>query len=120
MYSSYLRCPEWSVLRLKIIARDNQTCDSCKCKKSIRDLRVHHQCYYNDIETPWQYEEKDLITLCDECHKAYHEKNGIWVVEVCDRCFGDRYIKEYEHIEKGICFKCWGKGIVFKNKNILC
>jgi hypothetical protein len=31
----------------------------------------------------------------------------------CRRCDGKGYIVQYQHIEHGVCFKCWGSGIGF-------
>ncbi len=36
----------------------------------------------------------------------------------CSRCSGSRYLSQYSHVEKGICFKCRGVGVVkFVGKN---
>jgi DnaJ-class molecular chaperone len=29
---------------------------------------------------------------------------------MCSRCDGSGYIPKYQHIQNGICFKCWGTG----------
>ncbi len=84
-------------------------------------LNVHHKCYRRGRE-PWEYDEKELITLCPDCHKELHELTEIPVLDEknriisslskCDRCGGFGYIPEYKHIESGICFKCWGEGVL--------
>jgi hypothetical protein len=32
-------------------------------------------------------------------------------IQSCQRCGGNGYIPEYQHIQNGICFLCWGEGI---------
>lgn len=38
------------------------------------------------------------------------------IVEKCPRCRGVGYIPVYNHIQAGICFKCWGDGFVIEQK----
>jgi 5-methylcytosine-specific restriction endonuclease McrA len=85
------------------------------------ELNVHHVCYRKGLE-PWEYPDEELITLCPECHKKIHEEQDIPIFNEtgkiisnttkCDRCGGYGYIPQYSHIQSGICFKCWGEGII--------
>ncbi len=67
-YTNKLRSPEWQKKRLKILQRDNWAC--CKCADRTTTLNVHHLKYSGD---PWETEESDLITLCEDCHMIVSE-----------------------------------------------
>ena len=65
-YSELLKDPRWQKRRLEILNRDNWTCQICGAKDKM--LHVHHTCYEKG-KKPWEYPDKILITLCEECHK---------------------------------------------------
>ena len=64
---------EYSSRREAVLNRDNYTCQCCG-KKHVR-LEVHHIIFRSMGGTD---DEKNLITLCEKCHKAVH--NGILVL----------------------------------------
>ena len=45
--------------------RDEFTCIICKSK--TKTLNVHHLRYIKNRD-PWEYENDDLLTICEECH----------------------------------------------------
>lgn len=64
-YQKYLKEEYWINLRSKILKRDNYECKKCKSKKN---LQIHHKKYrgfYKELP-------KDLITLCNMCHRYEH------------------------------------------------
>lgn len=64
-YSEQLKSPMWQKKRLEIMQRDNFTCQDCGDTES--QLQVHHKSYaYNKMA--WEYENDNLITLCEDCH----------------------------------------------------
>ena len=63
-YQKKLLDPRWQKKRLEILQRDNFSCQSCCDNK--KTLHIHHKIYQNC--DPWDYDDKYLITLCDECH----------------------------------------------------
>ena len=69
-YSELLRSPLWQKKRLKIMERDDFTCQHCGCKE--RELQVHHRIYHRGAK-PWEYDDSELITLCNQCHEAETE-----------------------------------------------
>jgi len=85
------------------------------------ELNVHHICYRKGKE-PWNYPDDELVTLCPECHKRVYEEHIIPVLDElgkiilnttrCDRCFGYGFLPQFIEIQSGICFKCWGEGIL--------
>jgi len=68
-YADQLKTKEWAIVRRIIICRDNNKCRLCN---SSTNLVVHHKVYIKN-RMAWEYEEVDLITLCDICHKSFHK-----------------------------------------------
>lgn len=73
-YSKLLQDPRWQKKRLEIMQRDNFTCQMCgNGLTSGVPLNVHHYVYHKGY-LPWEYPDKDLITLCRDCHHKLHEE----------------------------------------------
>lgn len=66
-YANKLMDPRWQRKRLQIFERDGFTCLDCGSTK--RTLHVHHCLYFPKME-PWEYQDRYLRTLCDDCHEA--------------------------------------------------
>jgi hypothetical protein len=64
-YAELLKHPLWQRKRLEIMQRDGFKC--CKCKNDQITLNVHHKKYIYGRK-PWEYDNADLITLCEDCH----------------------------------------------------
>ena len=75
-YSDLLKDPRWQKKRLQIMQRDNFQCQVCGDKKST--LNVHHVEYG---KTPWDVDDKGLITLCDKCHNEIHSVGSIEIID---------------------------------------
>lgn len=71
-YTKLLKDPRWKAKRLEILERDGNMCTNCR---TTSGLQVHHKVYENDI-FPWESRDDDLITLCRNCHKLYHQQEG--------------------------------------------
>ena len=69
-YSEKLKDPRWQKKRLKILERDEFTCQSCFDSEST--LHVHHRYYIRGAE-PWGYPNEALQTLCESCHEEERE-----------------------------------------------
>jgi 5-methylcytosine-specific restriction endonuclease McrA len=65
------KSPLWQRKRLEIMQRDNFTCQSCFSKDAT--LNVHHTIPYKASAKPWEYEDDELITLCEDCHSQISE-----------------------------------------------
>ena len=65
-YAELLKDPRWIKRRNEILIRDKNTCQGCGCKDKY--LHVHHKRYINGLK-PWEYDDDELITLCEECHQ---------------------------------------------------
>ena len=66
---------EYSSRREAVLHRDNYTCQCCG-KKHVR-LEVHHILFRSMGGTD---DEKNLITLCEKCHKMVHD--GILILTI--------------------------------------
>ena len=68
-YQNYLRTPWW-----QIISRRTKQRDQWQCRENSNhrhSLEVHHLTYeFRGMEVKGMH---TLITLCDSCHRAYHE-----------------------------------------------
>ena len=64
-YSDKFKDPRWQKKRLEIMERDKFTC--LMCAATDKTLNVHHL-YYKRNADPWDYENHELITLCEDCH----------------------------------------------------
>ena len=82
-------------------------------------LHVHHLCYRKGY-LPWEYENNELLTLCNICHFIAHENYHIpfyvrgnvdyHILKVCMKCAGTGNLPRYKHVQNGICYKCSGSG----------
>lgn len=63
-YAEKLRDPRWQKKRLRILERDEWTCQQCYDQEST--LHVHHLWYQGE---PWDAPDQALVTLCSECHE---------------------------------------------------
>jgi 5-methylcytosine-specific restriction endonuclease McrA len=70
-YLENLKDPLWQRKRLEILNRDGFRCQFCNDDKNT--LTVHHKIYRKN-SLPWEYEDHELITLCEPCHKKFHNK----------------------------------------------
>lgn len=68
-YKEQIKSPKWQKRRLEIMQKDNFTCQLCGDTESM--LNVHHLTYHKDKKI-WEYEDWELITLCENCHKEEH------------------------------------------------
>jgi hypothetical protein len=69
-YAEKLRSPEWQKKRLEILQRDKWKCQCCGNKDET--LNVHHTLYVKN-KNPWDYKDAVYKTLCESCHKKWHE-----------------------------------------------
>jgi len=81
-YSEQLKDPRWQKKRLEIMSRDNFKCMECGSGKST--LNVHH-IKYEKGNAPWQYEDSNFKTLCDNCHSLEHMTDRIMASSELDK-----------------------------------
>jgi len=85
-YFELLRDPRWQKKRLKIMERDGFMCISCQ--SDTETLNVHHAVQYRKNIKPWEYEDDELITLCEKCHKEISEIIDNCMNIIIGRCWG--------------------------------
>jgi hypothetical protein len=67
-HQQYLKTPQWQDMRLKVLKRDDYTCQGCLENPATE---VHHITYDN-----WKNEFMfELMSLCRECHSRFHKKD---------------------------------------------
>jgi hypothetical protein len=72
-YIEKFKNPKWQKCRLKVMERDEYTCQCCGDANTT--LNVHHK-HYEFNKDPWDYPLTNLITLCEECHKVITDKKN--------------------------------------------
>lgn len=72
-YFEKLKDPRWQKKRLERLEMSEWRCDSCCDDEST--LHVHHKAYFKGRE-PWEYDVKQLSTLCESCHQDEHESEN--------------------------------------------
>ena len=82
-YERYLLTNKWKSIRLNIFERDHFCCKRCGKKFRIDKLNAHHLTYKHVFKED-EY-DKDLVTLCWECHKIIHnnkEENMKFLIKI--------------------------------------
>jgi 5-methylcytosine-specific restriction endonuclease McrA len=69
-YADYLKTPEWAKTRDATLRRARYRCQLCNTN---RHLNVHHRSYESLGDENWN----DLIVLCQECHKTFHDNRKL-------------------------------------------
>lgn len=72
-YPEQIKHPKWQKKRLEILERDEFRCGNCDIDSET--LYVHHYIYKKDAML-WEYEDKYLVTFCDNCHSNWHKMNN--------------------------------------------
>lgn len=85
-YKEKLKDPRWIRRRREIMERDNHRCMICGEDSLL--LNVHHLRYRKGAE-PWEYDDCELVTLCEDCHKMVHDNK--LELEVRRSKISDRY-----------------------------
>lgn len=65
-YKDYLKTYDWNETRKTVLKETNYKCQLCGAKNV--KLNVHHNTY----ENIGNEHREDLIVLCDDCHKKFH------------------------------------------------
>ena len=78
-YIELLKSPQWQKRRLEMLERAGWKCEECSA--SEKQLHVHHLLYEKGRK-PWEYGDKLLRVLCEDCHSEWHGRK-----EVLDTAF---------------------------------
>jgi len=74
-WSSAYRDSRWQRKRLAVMERDNWRCVSCGASGEGVLLNVHHG-FYVPGRAPWEYQDEDLVTWCEDCHNIRHTETS--------------------------------------------
>lgn len=66
-YSELLKDPRWQKRRLSVLESAGWKCSDCGA--TDRTLHVHHTHYVRGRK-PWEYDDHDLMCLCEDCHEV--------------------------------------------------
>lgn len=85
-YTEKRRDPRWQRKRLEVMKRDNFRCVECGTDQAT--LNVHHLRYVKGAQ-PWEYENSNLETLCEDCHKQrHHRPSKVEFTQLCTIVLG--------------------------------
>jgi len=68
-YQEQIKSPKWQKKRLETLNLWNYTCQICDAKDKM--LNVHH-IIYDSKRQLWDYDDSELLVLCEDCHKEWH------------------------------------------------
>jgi hypothetical protein len=61
--------PRWQRRRLEVMQNAGFCCEGCGSTE--KTLNVHHK-FYRRGRDPWQYNDFELMCLCEDCHEIWH------------------------------------------------
>lgn len=77
-YEEYLQTPHWEQMKRIAKAASSRSldprCQLCGCD----DERVAFQVHHNTYKRLGQEDTLDLIVLCIDCHRLFHESKKLW------------------------------------------
>lgn len=68
-YGEQLKHPNWQRKRLNMLEAAGWKCTQCDAEENT--LHVHHK-HYVKGRMAWEYEDAELVVLCDQCHLSEH------------------------------------------------
>jgi len=108
-YSDKLKDPKWQRKRLEILERDDFMC--CSCQDDENTLHVHHKKYIYG-KNPWDYENSELITLCESCHEDI-ERYRLEILNVVSELNDTDFLSDLHEIITKSTFYNYGNIIKF-------
>jgi hypothetical protein len=70
-YSDLLKDRRWQRKRLEAMSSAQWLCQRCPSNDNAIALHVHHMDYVPG-RAPWEYELRELLVVCEPCHKELH------------------------------------------------
>ncbi len=68
-YWEKLKDPRWQKRRLEVFQAAGFECANCHA--SDQPLHAHHLRYKKGAD-PWDYNDRDIVCLCESCHEEWH------------------------------------------------
>lgn len=110
---------KWKNKRSVILKRDSFKCVECSKRGISKKATMVHHINPSDKYPELFYENKNLISLCNECHNSMHDRNNKTLSEL-----GRKYQLQYYNSSKGnkmvrikfiVGAPCSGKSTYVKN-----
>ena len=111
-YAEKLKDPRWQRKRLEVFNRDNFRCQYCLNEHFT--LHVHHLTYQYGFE-PWEADDSDLTTICEDCHDLEHR-----IEERNRRLFDNIYALDEDFRNKMRCPACGNGDFNFVGSDVIC
>lgn len=73
-FSWFYRSPEWERKRIVILKRDNYLCRECGRYGKVTPANVVHHVIPLSERPDLRLDNRNLISLCEECHNKMHNK----------------------------------------------
>lgn len=80
-YARLLQHPKWQKKRLEVLEGAEFSCE--RCGSQDQTLHVHHS-FYDRCRKPWEYDDDQLFSLCEQCHKDVQRDTNLllpWLVK---------------------------------------
>jgi 5-methylcytosine-specific restriction endonuclease McrA len=77
----------WKNMRKFVLKQDNYSCLLCGAKKDVERLSIHH---ILPISENWddRLDPRNLVTLCNSCHKKTFSREGMFMKNLMTRVEG--------------------------------
>ena len=75
--TEFLQTKVWKHKRAVILRRDGYKCQRCKRYGRQREAQVVHHIKHYDEYPELALDNKNLISLCNECHNAEHPEKAV-------------------------------------------
>lgn len=105
-YEEELKDVRWLKRRVDILIKRNFTCEICG---GTYNLQIHHKKYHKSCR-PWEYDDDDLVCLCQNCHELQHEKKEL-------KLKGNYLLLPLYYLEEDNSFMLHNVGNIFYSDN---
>lgn len=109
-YYEQLKHPKWQKRRLEILNASNFKCKRCGAGDDT--LHVHHR-HYVKGRMVWEYDDSELIALCEFCHQEEHDKSDLIARFIFS--IPDKYRDDLVGILAGISYTVTGDNEIINN-----
>jgi hypothetical protein len=113
-YSDQLKHPKWQKRRLEMLNAQNFCCQRCKSNEDT--LHVHHRRYVKGRNV-WEYDDSELVVLCEFCHQEEHENSEF--INKLIFLIPDEYRQDFTSLLAGISYVFTSDNEILKNSEPL-
>lgn len=103
-YADLLSAPEWHEFSKRIKMLRDGRCENCE---SEEQLQVHHLGYRDGLK-PWEYQDDEVMVLCEPCHSEIHSYadamwnealkcKNMWIIYECKKAVSETLRKHQQN-----------------------